>query len=290
MGRLRAALFFLGVQRVTQFARVTEGKKPLKISYSRYTTFVNNPEHYRLSYELGLTPEGDDTPSLFNYGRRRGSCFHALMEGVPRADVVKSYGGELVKRCEEMQAVVPPLDLDWVERSFEIPIMDGKHSIIGRIDHRYLNRDGIRQPGDFKTTKGTRTKAQLQDYYRGLEDSTQHHFYLRAEREWTDTPTGLFTYHIVFDRKDKDHKPTYVPLEIPYIGPEEVNRTMAAVYAACETILFLREYGIEKPWPDSRKWCVFNEAYRALAGRTIPKGCDPQGFTSRYKDQIQAEA
>ena len=261
----------------------------MRISFSKYKKFLDNQEGFRLFYMLGLTPEGDETPSMWNFGRRRGRCFHALMEGLPRPELVKEYGADLVNRCDDMREAVPALDMDWVERSFDIPIGDGKHSIIGRIDHRFVNRDGLRQLGDFKTTKGTRTKAQLQDYYRDLENSTQHHFYLRAEREYEEHPTGLFTYHVIFDRKDKDHKPTYVPLEINYVGPAAIDRTMAAVYAACEEIEFLTQYGIEKPWPDSRKWFFGSEAYAEIAGRTIPKGAVPQGFTTRYKEQIQTD-
>ena len=239
---------------------------------------------------LGLTPEGDETPTMFNFGRRRGRCFHELSEGVARPLLVKEYGADLVARVEQMREVVPDLGpLDWVEREFEVPIGDGKHSIMGRIDHRFLNRDGVRHLGDFKTTKGTRTKKELTEYFADLDNSTQHHFYLRAERELETNPTGLFTYHVIFDRKDKDHKPTYVPVEIPYMGPCEVDRTMDAVYAACETIEFLTEYGIEKPWPNSRKWNFGDEVYAAIAGRIIPKGCVPPGFTSRWKEQIQAE-
>ena len=262
----------------------------LRISYSKYSAFLFNPEKYRLFYELGLTPEGDETPTMYNYGRRRGRCFHGIYEGVDRAQLVREYGAEMVSRCEDMVAVVPNLGtLDWVERSFEIPIGDGKHSIMGRIDHRFVNRDGVRQPGDFKTTKGTRTKKELVEYYQGLSDSSQHHFYLRAEREFEPEPTGLFTYHIIFDRKDKDHKPTYVPLEIPYLGPLEVDRTIESVYAACEAITALREYGIEKPWPNSNKW-GFDDIYRTVAGRTLVKGVEPDGFTNRYAEQIEAEA
>jgi hypothetical protein len=252
---------------------------------------MNNPEKFRLYYMLGLTPEGDQTPTMFNFGRRRGSCFHALAEGQDRATLVQAYGSDLVSRCLEMRAVVPDLgEMDWIERSFDIPIFDGKHSVNGRIDHRFTNRDGVRQPGDFKTTKGNRTKAELKQYFQDLENSTQHHFYLRAEQEFSTEPTGLFTYHVVFDRKDKDKKPTYVPVEIPYIGPAEIERTMLSVYAACEVIEALREYGIEKPWPDSRRWMFSDDVYRGIAGRIIPKGCQPDGFTSRYKEQIEAEA
>ena len=262
----------------------------MRISYSKYKTFLDNQEKFRLYYMLGLTPEGDETPTMFNFGRRRGRCFHELREGKDRAALVKEYGAEMVSRCEEMGAVVPDLGaVDWVERSFTIPIGDGKHTIVGRIDHRFVNRDGVRQLGDFKTTKGSRTKAQLQEYYLALEDSTQHHFYLRAEREFEPEPKGLFTYHIVFDRKDKDHKPTYVPLEIPYMGPAEIDRTMACVYAACEEIEAMQVYGIKKPWPDSRKWSFGDDVYRSIAGRVIPKGAIPDGFTTRWKEQIELE-
>lgn len=261
----------------------------MRISYSRYSAFLNNPEKFRLYYMLGLTPEGDDTPSMWNIGRRRGRCFHETYEKTPRPELVKTYGEELVKRVEAMVEVVPDLgQMDWVERSFEIPIGDGKHTIIGRIDHRFLNRDSVQQLGDFKTTRGTRTKKEASEYFKDLEDSTQHHFYLRAEREFSE-PTGLFTYHVIFDRKDKEKKPTYVPLELPYIGPAEIDRTMSAVYAACEVLTFLTEYGIEKPWPDSRRWYMWDDCYRGIAGRTIPKGCVPPGFTSKYKEQIEAE-
>lgn len=263
----------------------------MKISYSRYSAFLANPEKFRLYYMLGLTPEGSETPSMYNLGLRRGRCFHAIYEGEPRAGLVKTYGADLVKRCEDMRSAVPDLgQLDWIERSFEIPVGDGKHSIIGRLDHRFVNRDGIRHPGDFKTTKGTRTKKELNEYLRGLEDSTQHHFYLRAERECEAQPTGLFTYHVIFDRKDKEHKPTYVPLELPYIGPAEIDRTMACVYAACDVIEFLQSYGIERPWPDSHKWGFADDAYRAIAGRVLPKGAIPDGFTTRWKEEIQTEA
>lgn len=241
---------------------------------------------------LGLTPEGDDTPTMFNFGRRRGRCFHEIYEGKPKKALIKEYGAEMVSRCEDMRLAVPDLgDLDWVERDFTIPIGDGKHSINGRIDHRFFDAGAdVRHPGDFKTTKGTRTKAQLQEYFKGLEDSTQHYFYLRAEREFSETPTGLFTYHCVFDRKDKEHKPTYIPLHLPYIGPAEVDRVMACVYAACEVIEALKAYGIEKPWPDSRKWNFGDDPYKEIAGRLLPKGAIPDGFTTRWKEQIQEEA
>ena len=261
----------------------------MRISFTKLKTFLDNQEKFRLFYMLDLTPEGDETPTMWNFGRRRGRCFHALSEGKPREELVQEYGAELVERCEDMRLAVPDLgEVDWVERSFDIPILDGKHSINGRIDHRFF-RDGVRQLGDFKTTKGTRTKAETQQYFRDLETSLQHHFYLKAELEFSTEPTGLFTYHVVFDRKGKTKKPTYVPLDVPYLGPAAIERSMASVYAACEEIEFLIAYGIEKPWPNSNRWMFGSEAYAEIAGREIPRGAVPQGFTTRFKEQI-AEA
>jgi hypothetical protein len=265
----------------------------LRISYSRYTAFLQNPERYRLHYELGLTPENDDAPTRMNMGRRRGSCFHSMYEGVPREDLIKQYGLELVKRVDDMRDVVPELgELTHVEEEFDVPILDGKHSINGRIDHGFV-ADGMFRLGDFKTTKGSRTKKELQEYYGELETSPQSHFYLYAGSV-LGFPTELFTYHVILDKKDKDHKPQYVPLDLQPTGPMALERTMAEVYAACETIEALRAYGIEKPWPHANKWpCTgdrFFCGFADLCGRTLPKGCAPQGFTNKYRDLIQLEA
>lgn len=261
----------------------------MKISYSKYTAFVNNPERFRLYYMLGLTPENDETPTLMNFGRRRGRCFHESYEGRDRAELIKEYGVEMVERCEDMRSVVPDLGpLEMVEHYFEIPIGDGKHTIIGYIDHTF-NSDGFRV-GDFKTTKGTRTKKETSEYLGELETSPQSHFYLKAVRE-LGKPTDLFTYHVIFDRKNKDSKPTYCPVDL-VIGAAEVERTMAEVYAACEAIEALQAYGIEKPWPHANKWPCCGDrffcGYQGLCGRTLPKGVEPPGFTNRYKAEIES--
>lgn len=265
----------------------------MEISYSGYTAFLQNPERYRLHYALGLTPEGDDTPTRMNMGRRRGSCFHAMYEGVPRTELIEKYGADMVARVETMRAVVPDLGpLSLVEKEFSVPIGDGKHSIKGRIDHGFTF-NGDKRLGDFKTTKGTRTKKELQEYFGNLESSTQPHFYLYAARTF-GYDTDLFTFHVVLDRKDKDSKPKYIPVDLnpQETGKAAVNRTMSQVYAACETIDFLtNEYGTEKPWPHSNHWpCCGDKffcGYQTLCGRTIPKGCTPPGFTNRFKDLIQ---
>lgn len=269
----------------------------MKISYSKYTAFLTNPERFRLYYVLGLTPDGDETPSIMNLGRRRGRCFHAIAEGQDRAELVKEYGEPLVERCEAMIAVLPPELIPsfiLTEKPFEIPIGDGKHTIVGRLDHIFAP-DGHNRVGDFKTTKGTRTKKEVSEYMGELETSSQAHFYLKAAA-FLGYPTDLFTYHLIFDRKDKDSKPRYVPLDLNPTanGPASVERTMREVYAACEAIEFLRyQYGESKPWPHSNNWPCCGDrffcGYSGVCGREIPKGCAPSGFSYRWAEQIKAE-
>src|SRR5579859_6048874 len=56
----------------------------MKIDATRYTMFWQNPEKYRLREVWKLAPK-EPKPgtfaSLLTYGRRRGTCFHELMDG-----------------------------------------------------------------------------------------------------------------------------------------------------------------------------------------------------------------
>lgn len=275
----------------------------MRISYSRYTAFLQSPERFRLHYMLGLTPEGDDTPNRMNMGRRRGRCFHELLEATAkgtidkeRSRLVHECGLDLVERCEDMLAVFPDVGpLSHVEESFEVPILDGKHSIVGRIDHTFgIVGDDVNPftIGDPKTTKGSRTKKELVQYLGELETSSQSAFYLKAARE-LGFGTDYFRYHVILDRKDAKSKPQYIPLDL-HIGRSDVERAMEGVYAAAEMIGFLKDtYGIERPWPHPNAWpCCGDKffcGYQGLCGRTIPKGAEPDGFTYRWKEQIQSE-
>lgn len=263
------------------------GVRRLKISYSRYKAFVDNPERYRLSYGHGLVPEGDEVPTNFNYGRRRGSCVHAILEATakgkrPSELTGYKYPADLYQRCEKLAAKMPPLqDIVVAEHDFEFPIMDGKHSVTGRIDHIVQTEDGY-SVGDFKSTK-KRTKKEMSEYLSNLDTSPQSHFYLFAADKLGYT-TSNFIYHILVDEKDK---PDYFPLPVS-VGPAALARTIAEVYAACETITFLTEqYGLDKPWPHSNNWpCAGDKVFcgfASICGRGLPVGCIPDGFTPRTK-------
>lgn len=261
----------------------------LKISFSKYSAFLQNPERFRLYYMLGLSPEGADTPSNFNYGRRRGSCFHAIQEarakGVRDSVITEhKFDQALYERCVKLVEAVPGFGNVLVsEKEFELPIGDGKHSITGRIDH-IVDDAGVIRVGDFKTTK-KRTKFEMQQYFGDLVTSSQSHFYVFAAAA-LGYETDQFLYHVCIDEKDK---PKHIPLDVR-VTKLEVTRTMRHVYAACEAIEGLIErVGIDNPWPHSNHFpCAgdrFFCGYSAICGRTLPKGAAPQGFITKYPEE-----
>jgi hypothetical protein len=264
----------------------------LKLSYSGYTAFLQNPEKYRLYYPLGLKIEGDDIPTFKNYGRRRGSCFHAIQEarakGVRDSVITEhKYPDDMYARCARLAELVPDLgELLQPEYEFTVPIGDGKHSITGRIDH-IAKLGGVARLGDFKTTK-KRTKKEMAEYNGELSTSPQPHFYLYAARS-LGYQLEECRFHVMVDDKDK---PDYYTVDVTY-GENEVNRKMSAVYAACEVIEFLTNtYGVEKPWPHSNNWPCSGDrffcGYQEICGRALPLGCVPPGFVSR-KPEPEAE-
>lgn len=263
----------------------------MKISYSRYTAYLQNPERYRLTYELGLNVQGSETPTNFNYGKRRGSCFHEIQEarakGVRDSAVTgRKWDEALYQRCVKLVEKVPGFGTVLLsEKEFELPIVDGKHSIIGRLDH-IADDNGVIRVGDFKTTK-QRTKKEMSEYFGNLTSSSQAHFYMHAASA-LGFPTDQFIYHVLVDEKDK---PRYIPLDLQ-IGPAAIERTLRGVYAACEAIEGLKErIGVDNPWPHSNHWpCAGDKffcGYAEICGRQLPKGCIPSGFVARHVEPEQ---
>lgn len=260
----------------------------MKISYSRYSAFMTNMERFRMYYGLGIVPEGEAVASSSNYGRRRGTCTHAILDarakGLPvTAETFKDFPPDLFWRCYKLAAVVPDLGPFLLsEQDFEIPIGDGRHSITGRLDHVFKRDDRLRL-GDFKTTK-KRTKNEMAQYMGELETSPQAHFYLHAAAV-LGYPTDQFTYHVLVDDKNA---PDYIPLDVKH-GPAAVARKMSCVYAACEGIEFYTQsYGVDKPWPHSNAWPCNGDrffcGYSSICERAMPNGCVPPGYVSRRSE------
>lgn len=258
----------------------------MKISYSRYSAFLTNPERYRLYYGLGLVPESDSIPGPMNYGRRRGTCVHAIHESNATGKKLEgTFEPGMVARCTRLVALLPDLgDVLLSEESFDCPIGDGKHQITGRLDH-VVRKDGETSIGDLKSTK-KRTKKEMREYFDTLETSSQSHFYLYAAAKQFNYPTEEFTYHVLVDDKEK---PEHIALPLRFT-PAEVNRTMMGVYAACEAIEGLIErVGLDKPWPHSNTWPCCGQkqfcGYGQICGRPLAPGFVPVGFISRHPEE-----
>lgn len=273
----------------------------MKLDFSRYSAYVQNPERYRLRYILNLVPENDEQPTFANYGRRRGTCTHEILDarakhaGNPAElkdsliELRMKHPADLFDRCERLANVMPDLGEFLIsEKEFDIPVFEGsKHSTIGRIDHIFLGK-GNPVVGDFKTAK-KRTKKEAAQYLSELSTSFQVPFYLHAAKAM-GYETDRFRFHVLIDEKDN---PDYLALDVT-MGPAEVERRLRHVRAACYGIEgLLRDIGPEYPWPHSNSWpCCgdkFMCGYGNICGMRIPPGVVPNGFTTRKEHLAQLE-
>lgn len=266
----------------------------MKISYSRFSAFLQNPERYRMHYVLGLKTVSDDIPSVFNYGRRRGSCVHAIHEarakGLRDSEITKHlFPQEMYERCVRMVEIVPTMELlpGVCETAFTCGIGNGTHQIEGRIDHAFRESGEI-WLGDLKSTKG-KTKKEMRKYFGELDTSPQAHFYLYAAA-LLGFGTDKLRYHVIVDNGKE--APDYVPVDVRF-GPSAVDRKMKGVQAACEGILgYLSKIGEDKPWPHSNIWpCNGDRAFCGFAEiceHVMPKGCVPPGFVSRHPEETES--
>lgn len=271
----------------------------MKLDFSRYSAYVQNPERYRLRYVLNLIPENDNQPTFMNYGRRRGTCTHEILDARNTHQDIPAelkdalialrlkHPADLFDRCMKLADVMPDLGRFLVsEKEFDIPVFEGsKHSTIGRIDHIFM-RDGKPCVGDFKTCK-KRTKKEAAQYLGELSTSFQVPFYLHASKAM-GYETDTFIFHVLIDEKDN---PDYLALPVT-MGPVEVERRLRHVRAACYAIEALtRDIGPDYPWPHSNSWpCCgdkFMCGYGDICGLRIPPGILPNGFTSRKEHLAQ---
>lgn len=271
----------------------------MKLDFSRYSAFVQNPERYRLRYVLNLAPENDDEPTFMNYGRRRGTCTHEILDarnvhhGNTEALTAalfalrEKHPADLFDRCCALADVMPDLGKFLIsEKEFDLPVFDGSHhSTIGRIDHIFMEAG---QPivGDFKTAK-KRTKKEASQYLGELSTSFQVPFYLHAAKSM-GYETDKFRFHVLIDEKDN---PDYLPLDVT-MGPAEVERRLRHVRSACYSIEgLLRDVGPDYPWPHANAWpCCgdkFMCGYGDICGLRIPPGVIPSGFVPRKEHLAQ---
>ena len=163
----------------------------MKIDATRYKLFLTNPEEFRIKYLWNIAADsGTGQHALITFGRRRGSAFHDLLDGVRDAQLLSDkYGKDAYERAlllfeaDQMYSARLLDEVVWREKEFCKRLFQAyrestDHYIVGRIDtlmHRF-NEEFLL---DYKTTK-KRTKADMQNYRNALAQSPQVDFYMLA--------------------------------------------------------------------------------------------------------------
>lgn len=260
----------------------------MKLDATRYTMFWQNPEKYRLREVWKLAPK-EPKPgtfaSLLTYGRRRGTCFHEMLDGLyrqvdPAATVQElkegGFGDKEIKAAADMVTAVrekyPNEEYLAHEHLFEVPIPDSPHSLVGRIDHILSTPDGP-LVGDWKTSK-PRSKAAIRDKAAEYCRSDQVSFYLLGAKS-LGFDTNRFLYRLVESGADAsgvsitEHPTTRTTLQL-----REFAR---GVSVTCNIIEFLKHsIGVERAWPMLP--APFSSDYEPILGTRQYEGFIPEGF------------
>jgi hypothetical protein len=260
----------------------------MKIDATRYNLFWSNPEKYRLREIWKLAPKEPKAgtfASLLTYGRRRGTCFHEMLDGLyrkvgPSVTLQElrdgGFGEKEIKAASEMVEAVQKRYADEEvlahEVLFESPIPDSVHSLVGRID-RIIRVDSEVRVKDYKTSKHrskTDTAYKGSEYCRGA----QVPFYLLGARALGFDPKG-FTYTLVSSGSNT------TGVSISEYPTSRTGLQLRAferdVHVTCELIGFMKErFGVEKSWPNlpSR----FDSDYAAILGQNMYDDYLPDGY------------
>lgn len=240
----------------------------MHIDNSRYSAWWSNPELYRLTYEVNLSPKE------VNYYFGRGIHLHALNEArnkqLSSADTLamtaknlgisqkskqvgealfasfkKQYDGD--DRFQLLYDDGKPL----AEIEFNVPIPGSPHSIVGRIDE-LLQYKGEPWIGDLKSAnaKTSEDKKKIEFGY-----SSQPLFYINAMR-MIGYPVKGMLYRVVTE---------HVPPRHWVIESKRTEHQLAeglrSIHQTCETILMYRKtFGIDRPWPHLNSYpCSFSD-------------------------------
>lgn len=258
----------------------------MKIDATRYSMYWSNPERFRLRELWRLAPvepKAGTFASLLTYGRRRGSCFHEIIDGrfkgLETHCTVQElrdggFGDKEITAALRMAAVVKDPDETLAhEVTFEYPIPDTDHIMTGRVDSIIREFDEVLVL-DYKTSKHrskTDCSYKLDEYCRG----PQVGFYLLGARALGFEPKG-FIYRLVVDGKTGvqvlDRRTERTGLQLAEFA--------RGVGMTCDQIEFMKErHGIERPWPMLSSH--FDSDYFSIAGTRQYDGIIPDGYVPK---------
>ena len=272
----------------------------MRIDNSRYTSYLSNPELYRLVYEKNVSPKV--VPFAFGRGIHMHTLAEARNKQLSSADTLvmtaknlgiseksrnigdalfqsfaKRYDGD--DRFQLIYEDGKPL----VEFEFEVQIPGSPHSIVGRVDELLMYKD---EPwvGDIKSAnaKSSEDKKKIEFGY-----SSQPLFYINAMRMLGYPVKGML-YRVVTEHVP----PRHWVIETKRTDYQLAN-ALRSIHQVCEMIGTMKKtFGVDQPWPHPYhsypcNWTTFDGKsgceYHGLCGRPSADWSeeDLQEFTTR---------
>jgi hypothetical protein len=252
------------------------------LDQTRFKSFWQNPERYRLQYEKMLEPRAGI------YGIQRGTAFHLIKEGVylgaSQEEIAAilsgawpNYQGQTLQLAPEaieaawamwrcFERTYPSgceIEVESVEYEFKHQVLpDSPHFAVGRIDEilTYHNTTWV---GEAKTAYG---KA---NYDRLLDDwahDAQADFVILGARELGYDVNRVLVRVVV----ERIPPMCFPPIEVKR-SEHQLSVMSLNIHQTCEIIEMMRHtFGIDVPWPHLSNWpcnvldkCEFN----SLCGR-----------------------
>lgn len=253
--------------------------------------FWSNPERYRLReiWKLApIEPKSDSFAALLTFGRRRGTCFHELLDaayrGVPENEAIQSlkdggFGEREInvarQMAERVRELYPSEKYLAHESLFECDIPGSPHKLLGRIDH-ILERDGETIVGDWKSSK-PRSKRDIASKADEYCKSVQVGFYLLGARQ-LGFDCQRFLYRLV--QSGTETARVQVTEHWTQRTSLELKGLLRSVAQTCDLIEWMtNKFGTQLAWPQVPE--KFSTGYEAIAGKPCYHNYIPDGFTEK---------
>jgi hypothetical protein len=228
------------------------------IDQTRFEAFWRNPDKYRLTYELNLTPKA------LPYGLARGSALHLIEELSAKkwsreqinaalkgeGDNLRGYQTEKLPEkaigiawgmYDELQRHSAGLQVIGVEQEFKFDIPGSPHSMVGRLD-KIVMRNGELWCEELKTANAKSRFDQRDDEWKW---KAQAGFEIIGARTLGYDVRGVLVRYII---------EAVPPKAWPHIEARRSDHQLQVlqlnVHQTCEIIQMLkRTFGADQSWP-----------------------------------------
>lgn len=254
------------------------------IDMSRYSSFLRNPEAYRLHYVKNLVPR------VQAYGLARGTAFHTIVEyshkGANRAEidirlaeiihdpkairVAWAMWNEWTRKFG-IQASISPIRKIAAELEFKFALPKSRHEIAGRIDEILAVNTRL-MCGEIKTANDRSKFEQIQHDWR---------YNPQADFEMLGAQLSGYKVEGVLVRVVRETTPVQIWSFDVLRTPEQLDVAMLNIHQVCETIeMYMSTYGADVPWP--------HVPYSYPC--SMPGRCEYAGLCGRTTKELTQEA